>query len=326
MLCIFNEQIWLQIGNAMEKNKLYFDQKEMLKMVWYSIHMGFWTCQFQWHRFWGSTFRCFHVTGYMYALSWKLLIIWLLLEYFATLLKILHLEKLDRKCSIFLHQLCLFLMERSRAFFLDKDQISSEERIKGRGKKGYGRRSLKWGLLSHKLLVRQTSNHHHCNWHAQKPICRDFQVISSSSSWSKTTLCIFKEEIWLPNRKCYGKINSVLILSQQREALSLSFSQHLVQVINCRGQHSMCRVNYFSQQSPKIILLTSVHNDADNADATNDADDYNRVIGIAQLKAFSCTKNKSIGPVLIWWHMTTVVNIVLEEVFNIDKTEAYGKK
>ena len=24
--------------------------------------------------------------------------------------------------------------------------------------------------LSHKLLVRQTSNHHHCNWHTQKPI------------------------------------------------------------------------------------------------------------------------------------------------------------
>ena len=24
--------------------------------------------------------------------------------------------------------------------------------------------------LSHKLLVRQTSNHHHCNQHTQKPI------------------------------------------------------------------------------------------------------------------------------------------------------------
>ena len=59
--------------------------------------------------------------------------------------------------------------------------------------------------LSYKLLVRQTSNHRHCNWHTQKPLNKDFQVILSSSSWSKTTLCIFKEQIWLPNRKYYGK-------------------------------------------------------------------------------------------------------------------------
>ena len=26
-----------------------------------------------------------------------------------------------------------------------------------------------------------------------------------------STLCIFKEQLWLPNRKCYRKINSVLI-------------------------------------------------------------------------------------------------------------------
>ena len=34
-------------------------------------------------------------------------------------------------------------------------------------------------------------------------------------------------------------------------------------------------------------LLTFVYNDADD---TDDADDYNRVIGIAWLKAFSCAK------------------------------------
>ena len=51
----------------------------------------------------------------------------------------------------------------------------------------------------------QTSNHHHCNQHAQKPIGGDFKVILSSSSWSKTTLCIFQEQIWLLNRKCYEK-------------------------------------------------------------------------------------------------------------------------
>ena len=53
--------------------------------------------------------------------------------------------------------------------------------------------------LSHKPLVRQTSNHCHCNQHAQKPTCRDFQMILSSSSRSKTTLYIFKEQTWLPN-------------------------------------------------------------------------------------------------------------------------------
>ena len=47
--------------------------------------------------------------------------------------------------------------------------------------------------LSHQLLVRQTSNHHHCNWHAQKPTCRDFKVTLSSSSWSKTNLFVYFE-------------------------------------------------------------------------------------------------------------------------------------
>ena len=36
----------------------------------------------------------------------------------------------------------------------------------------------------------------------------------------------------------------------------------------------------------KLEMLTPVHNNADNAD------DYNRVIGIALLKAFSCAKNE----------------------------------
>ena len=63
-----------------------------------------------------------------------------------------------------------------------------------------------------------------------------------------------------------------------------------MQVINCRRQHSMCRVNYLSTDSKTYTLLTSVHNDADN---TDDANDYNRVIGIAQLKAFSSAKNRT---------------------------------
>ena len=61
----------------------------------------------------------------MYPLSWKLLIMGPLLVYVVTLLKILHLKKIARKCSIFLHQLYFFLMGKSRIFWGDKDQISS---------------------------------------------------------------------------------------------------------------------------------------------------------------------------------------------------------
>ena len=43
--------------------------------------------------------------------------------------------------------------------------------------------------------------------------------------------------------------------------------------------------------SKTYTLLTSVNNDANNIDHADDADDYNRVIGIAQLKAFRCAKN-----------------------------------
>ena len=42
----------------------------------------------------------------------------------------------------------------------------------------------------------------------------------------------------------------------------------------------------------KNNLLTFVHNDTDDADAADKADNYNRVIGIALLKAFSCAKNR----------------------------------
>ena len=60
--------------------------------------------------------------------------------------------------------------------------------------------------------------------------------------------------------------------------------------------------NDFKQFFPfKNSLLTSVHNDTDDtngaddidaADNTDDTDNYNRVIGRALLKAFSCDKNK----------------------------------
>ena len=50
--------------------------------------------------------------------------------------------------------------------------------------------------------------------------------------------------------------------------------------------------------SKTYTLLTSVHNDADDTDATDDAIDYNRVISIALLKAFSCVKKQGMSHVL----------------------------
>ena len=65
-LCVFlRNKYGFQIGNAIKKYKLCFDQEEMLKTAWYSMHLIFWTCWFQWHRFWGCTFRaiCMHYLG-----------------------------------------------------------------------------------------------------------------------------------------------------------------------------------------------------------------------------------------------------------------------
>ena len=78
--------------------------------------------------------------------------------------------------------------------------------------------------LCHKLLVRQISNHHYCNWHDQKPICKDFKVILSSSFWSKSTLCIFRKKYGFQIVNAIEKMNSVLILSLNREKLSLHLS------------------------------------------------------------------------------------------------------
>ena len=51
--------------------------------------------------------------------------------------------------------------------------------------------------------------------------------------------------------------------------------------------------------SKTYTLLTSVHNNTDDSDDTDDAynaKQYNRVISIAQLKDFSCAKNKLLPP------------------------------
>ena len=65
--------------------------------------------------------------AYKYTLSWKLLIIRLLSEYFATLRKILHLQNVP-----YFFSNCTFFLRKGEGPFLDKDQISSGEgKIKG---------------------------------------------------------------------------------------------------------------------------------------------------------------------------------------------------
>ena len=49
----------------------------------------------------------------------------------------------------------------------------------------------------------------------------------------------------------------------------------------------------------KLQMLTSVHNNAGNAYKADEADDSNRVIGIALLKAFSCAKNRVLQLIVI---------------------------
>ena len=94
---------------------------------------------------------------------------------------------------------------------------------------------IKIQTLSQKRFVRHSYNHDHCNWHSQKPKGKDFQVILSSSSWSKAPLCIFKEKYGFHIGNAMEKRNSILTrkrkeilwkkycfdsVCQQRKALS----------------------------------------------------------------------------------------------------------
>ena len=100
----------------------------------------------------------------------------------------------------FLTNCTFFVWEGQGSFFKIRIKFYLG-RTKGKNKGGMGEKpKIMWFFakfpllskiqtLSHKLLVRQTS-YHHCDQHALKPNCRDFQVILSSSSWSKQ-LCVF---------------------------------------------------------------------------------------------------------------------------------------
>ena len=109
----------------------------------------------------------------------------------------------------------------------------------------------------------QTSNHHYCNGHAQKPIWKDFQVILSSSSWPKTTFVFLRNRygyqipitttnpvntakiweffatatsntalnvIWLPNKRCYGK--NIILFWPGRNAQN-GLILHTIEVFGC---------------------------------------------------------------------------------------------
>ena len=74
---------------------------------------------------------------------------------------------------------------------------------------------------------------------------------------------------------------NVFILSTEKLSLHLSLQTHYAGLTTS-----------LSTDTKTYTLLTSVNNDVDDTDATDVAADYNRVIGIVQLKAFSCARNK----------------------------------
>ena len=93
----------------------------------------------------------------------------------------------------------------------------------------------------------------------------------------------------------------IFFLSLNREKLSLHLSKQLMQVINCRGKHSMCRVNYLSLsrlQNLHFVYICPQWNRWCRCHRQHRWYwELQQVIGIAQVKAFSCAKNQKL------WHM-----------------------
>ena len=164
----------------------------------------------------------------MYTLSWKLLIIELFSKYFPTL----HLKEIATKCSIFLHQLYFFLMRRSRMFFFFfgiriKCHLG---RAKGSGKRGYEGRGPKWGgffffFCKFLLLIKwdtsfisqtiaQTSKHHYCVWTCPKTYKQRLSSDFEQFFLAKNNFSIFKEQVWLPRRRCYGE--NIVVLTRKK--------------------------------------------------------------------------------------------------------------
>ena len=83
--------------------------------------------------------------------------------------------KIPTKCSCFSID-CTFFLWEGQGHFGDKDQISLWSEIQ---------------TLSHILLVRQTSNHHHCDQHAQNLYARTFKWFRAVHPGQKSLVCVF---------------------------------------------------------------------------------------------------------------------------------------
>ena len=95
-------------------------------------------------------------------------------------------------------------------------------------------------ILYHKLLVRQTSNHQHCGWYAQN-------IYAETLKW-----------FW------------AVLPGQNQLCLCILRNKYGFQMGNAME----------APPSKTYTLLTFVHNDVDDTDNADDANNYNRVIGI----------------------------------------------
>ena len=100
--------------------------------------------------------------GYTYALSWKLLIVGLLLEYFVTILKRPHLRKIAANVPYFFTD-CTFSYEKVKdIFFLfwDKDQIYPGEGKRKGEEGGMGERAkMRYFFLKKNPIIKQDTNY-----------------------------------------------------------------------------------------------------------------------------------------------------------------------
>ena len=205
-LCIFKEQIWLPNMKCYGKNKLFWPGRNVQNGL--ILHI----CRFLDRpipvvQVW-DYFQVFPSYG-LYALSWKHLTIGFL-EYFAAFLKILHLKEIARKCTIFLHQLYFFSYGKVKHVFFWGGQ---KEGVRGSmGEKPKMRVNFAKIPLLSKIQIYLT------NCCSGNPLIttivigmpknlyvKIFKWIWAVLPGKKTALCIFKEQIWLPNTKCYGK-------------------------------------------------------------------------------------------------------------------------
>ena len=84
--------------------------------------------------------------------------------------------------------------------------------------------------FSYTLFDIQTSNHYHCNQHAQKPLMQglssDFKQFFLVEKHQNFVFVFLRNKYDFQIGNAMEKINSVLILSQQRSSLYIFLSQH----------------------------------------------------------------------------------------------------